>query len=112
MKSARRGGCRSGHVSSPLHAQGCPGDAFLLAVRSVVPNHAAVYLGDNKILHHVLGRLSNLENYGGMWKHMTVAHLRHPEVAAKVLAAQAATPQVDLMDHLTPAMKVILRQGK
>ena len=30
-----------------------------------VPNHAGIYLGDNVILHHVQGRLSSRDVYGG-----------------------------------------------
>jgi len=34
------------------------GDAFLFALQSPVPNHAAVYLGDGLIIHHPPGCLS------------------------------------------------------
>ena len=52
-------------------------DAFLMQVASTVPNHAAVYLGDNLILHHVMGRLSSRDVYGGWWQKITTHHLRH-----------------------------------
>lgn len=39
------------------------GDCFLMKVHSKVVNHAAVYLGENKILHHLHGRLSRVDNY-------------------------------------------------
>ena len=52
-------------------------DIFLIKLVSPVPNHAAVYLGDGKILHHVHGRLSNREPYGGYWRNHTTHHLRH-----------------------------------
>lgn len=53
------------------------GDMFLLQVGSRVSNHIAVYLGDGTILHHVQGRLSKRDPWGGYWhKHMT-HHLRH-----------------------------------
>lgn len=52
-------------------------DAFLMQIRSPVPNHAAVYLGDELILHHMHSRLSTRDNYGGYWQKATVIHLRH-----------------------------------
>jgi len=52
-------------------------DIFLIKLVSPVPNHAAIYLGDNKILHHVHGRLSNREPYGGYWRKHTTHILRH-----------------------------------
>jgi proteasome lid subunit RPN8/RPN11 len=52
-------------------------DAFLMQVASQVPNHAAVYLGEGVILHHVMGRLSSRDVYGGWWQKVTTHHLRH-----------------------------------
>lgn len=42
-----------------------------------VPNHAAIYLGDGKILHHLFGRLSTIEVWDGYWAFNTVAVMRH-----------------------------------
>jgi hypothetical protein len=47
------------------------GDCFLMQVASPVPNHAAVYLGDGLILHHLQGRLSSRDVYGGYWQKVT-----------------------------------------
>jgi len=52
-------------------------DIFLIKLVSPVPNHAAIYIEDNKILHHVHGRLSNREPYGGYWRKHTTHILRH-----------------------------------
>jgi proteasome lid subunit RPN8/RPN11 len=52
-------------------------DAFLMQLGSPVPNHAAVYIGDGLILHHVMHRLSSRDVYGGMWRRATCTHLRH-----------------------------------
>jgi proteasome lid subunit RPN8/RPN11 len=52
-------------------------DVLLLQLRSPVPNHAAIYLGDGKIIHHLFGRLSTIESYDGYWSFNTVAFLRH-----------------------------------
>jgi len=56
-----------------------PGDIILMQVRSKVPNHAGVYLGDGLILHHVYNRLSSRDVYDGYWQDVTVAYLRHRE---------------------------------
>jgi cell wall-associated NlpC family hydrolase len=44
---------------------------------SPVPNHVAIYIGDNKILHHVQGRLSSRDVYGSYYQKVTAKILRH-----------------------------------
>ncbi|WMJ68731.1 C40 family peptidase [Stenotrophomonas sp. 24(2023)] len=56
------------------------GDMILMQVRSPVPNHAGVYLGDDLMLHHLYGRLSEKTVYGGMWAERTRYIVRHSEV--------------------------------
>lgn len=56
------------------------GDIILMNVRSKVPNHAAVYLGNGTILHHLHGRLSREESYGGYWAERTVYVVRHKDM--------------------------------
>ena len=46
-------------------------------LESVVPNHAALYLGEMIILHHVQGRLSSRDVYGGYYQKVTELCLRH-----------------------------------
>lgn len=53
------------------------GDIILMAIRSRVANHAAVYLGDGLMLHHMYGRLSSRDVYGGMWAEKTMLTVRH-----------------------------------
>lgn len=55
------------------------GDIILMQVKSKVPNHAGVYLGDGLILHHVYNRLSSRDIYDGYWQEVTVMYLRHKE---------------------------------
>jgi proteasome lid subunit RPN8/RPN11 len=63
---------------SPVPAeQARRGDMILMAHNSTVPNHAAVYLGDGIMLHHLMGRLSTREVYGGYWAKITRVILRH-----------------------------------
>jgi proteasome lid subunit RPN8/RPN11 len=45
--------------------------------RSEVPNHLAIYLDGNRMLHQQLNRLSGEEIYGGYWQRNAVLFLRH-----------------------------------
>jgi proteasome lid subunit RPN8/RPN11 len=53
------------------------GDLFLIQTEGEFPNHIAVYIGDEMIMHHATGRLSRREIFGGYWKKHAVVHLRH-----------------------------------
>jgi proteasome lid subunit RPN8/RPN11 len=53
------------------------GDAILMQLFSDLPNHAAIYLGDQQILHHVQGRLSSRDVFGGYYVKSTALVLRH-----------------------------------
>ena len=57
------------------------GDIFLLQLFNNVVSHAAIYLGDGVILHHLEGRLSTREVYNGHYQKHTVATLRHGKLA-------------------------------
>jgi cell wall-associated NlpC family hydrolase len=54
-----------------------PGDCLLMRVGASVPNHCAVYLDDNIILHHVKDRLSGREVFGTFWRRATTHYLRY-----------------------------------
>lgn len=48
------------------------GDILLMKIKSIsIPNHAAVYLGAGKILHHLYGQLSRYDDWGPFRKHTT-----------------------------------------
>lgn len=71
-----------GFITLPENSSAEIGDAFLIQIgqtktKGVCPNHAAIYIGDGKILHHPRGRLSTEDPYGGMWSRFTIFHLRH-----------------------------------
>jgi len=53
------------------------GDVILMQRRADVPNHAGVYIGNGLMLHHMHGRLSTREVYGGYWREITRCVLRH-----------------------------------
>lgn len=53
------------------------GDALLMRVGSKVTNHAAIYLGDNVILHHAQGRLSCRDLLDESWRRRITHCLRY-----------------------------------
>ena len=69
-------------------------DGILMEIRSERANHAAVYLGDGVILHHLHGRPSEETLYGHFYQNRTVALVRHisriSPMEAQVTAMRAA----------------------
>lgn len=57
------------------------GDVILMQIRSKRVNHAAVYIGDGKIIHHMYGKLSKTDVYGGFWLRNTRLIVRHESKA-------------------------------
>lgn len=54
-----------------------PGDVLLMQLFEHIVNHIAIYIGNNRILHHNRGRLSKQDIYGGYWQKCASVHLRH-----------------------------------
>jgi proteasome lid subunit RPN8/RPN11 len=57
-----------------------PGDVIMMRIQAPVTNHAAVYLGNNIILHHAFGNLSARVPYGKYYRDRTVRIVRHKEL--------------------------------
>lgn len=55
------------------------GDMILICLASGTPNHAAMYIGDNKILHHLPSRLSKRDNYSGFYVKYTHSIWRYSQ---------------------------------
>lgn len=58
-----------------------PGDVLLMQVLADVPNHGAIYLGNDIILHHLHNRLSCREVFGGYYRKHCVKVLRYADSA-------------------------------
>lgn len=57
-----------------------PGDMIMMRVQAPVTNHAAIYLGENLMLHHNFGSLSARVPYGKYYRDRTVRVVRHKEL--------------------------------
>jgi proteasome lid subunit RPN8/RPN11 len=55
-------------------------DVLLMQIQAPVSNHGAVFVGGDKILHHLYGRLSKHDVYGGYYAKHTTHVLRHEKL--------------------------------
>ncbi len=66
---------------APIRGVIKPHDVVIMQVRSPVPNHAGVYIGEGLILHHMHGRLSTRDLYDGYFQEVTRIVVRHGSLA-------------------------------
>lgn len=57
-----------------------PADIFCMSIGESEPNHLAIYVGDNKIIHHLYGRFSSDDPFRDFFRNTTGFVLRHPLV--------------------------------
>lgn len=55
------------------------GDVILVCLGSEKANHAAIYCGNQQVLHHCPQRLSKRDTYGGYWLNYTHSIWRHKQ---------------------------------
>jgi len=80
-----------------------PGDVILMAIPgegkvSSTGNHVAIVLDNGNILHHLVGQLSTVTRYGGLFRNTTVGVYRHKDVPADA----APESLVDIRTVLPP----------
>lgn len=68
---------RMGFVELPPDTPPQHLDVFGMKVHGRVVNHLGLYLEPGRILHHMTGRLSQVETYGGTYQQLTELHARH-----------------------------------
>lgn len=73
-----------------------PADVLCVSIGEANPNHFSIYVGDNKIVHHLYGQLSREEPFRDFWRNHTGFVLRHPDVPD----LRPTYPDVDLMELL------------
>lgn len=52
-------------------------DLLVFTIKNEIPNHVAIYIGNDTILHHVRDRLSRREQYSTGWAKYKTRHFRH-----------------------------------
>jgi cell wall-associated NlpC family hydrolase len=57
-----------------------PGDGILMAILATEPNHAAIYIGNGKMIHHPFGKLSTIDGLDVRWQTRVTNYLRHTKV--------------------------------
>jgi cell wall-associated NlpC family hydrolase len=77
------------------------GDVIMMSIDSTVPNHIGVLLPDGRMLHHLVGQLSGITMYGGLFRNTTVAVYRN-----KVdLFAHVQETNIDFVSLLPPHVR-------
>ena len=70
-----------GFVSIEFNPMGMQyGDLLISAIISPVPNHAAVWVGQGLVLHHLPNRLSKTDPFSGVLRNRLCAVLRHKDL--------------------------------
>lgn len=75
LDNMERGGFQRLAADEPLQV----GDVILIQLGANVANHAAIYLGDQMVLHHAPKRLSKRDLYDGYWLKHTHSIWRHQQ---------------------------------
>lgn len=82
------------------------GDLLILQTWTPQPSHCSIYVGDGKVLHHYVGRRSEVSPLRGEALNTLVAVLRHPGVKFEA----PPPPTQDLRDFLSPMARARLEK--
>lgn len=77
------------------------GDIMLMAFVSPFPDHAAIYVGQGKIIHHFYQKLSECEGIRNCHRNTLLAIGRRPDIIIKPPAAE----ELNLINMLPPYFK-------
>lgn len=83
-----------------------PGDGLMVALGVSIATHTGVYVGDNKVLHHFPGRLSEVMQLKGLWRNNLCYILRHKDVKIE----EPKTTDFNFMDYLPPHKRDYLKK--
>lgn len=71
---------KEGFIESDL----VPGAMIMMQIQSEKTNHAGIYIGDNRFLHHLYGKISKVDLYGDYYRERTVRIVRHKDLPLEV----------------------------
>ena len=74
-----------------------PGDVLCMAIGERNPNHFSIYLGNDRVVHHLYGRTSSVEQFRDFFRNTTCYILRHPDVPD----LRPVYPDVDIVSLLS-----------
>lgn len=77
MENFAKAGFRRVLTEAPQKESLEVGDCFLIQIGGPVPSHAAIYIGEDLMLHHLQNKLSSRDVYGGFWRKNTRAVVRY-----------------------------------
>ena len=82
------------------------GDVLMMHIAgSEVVNHVAIYVGRQKILHHLEGRLSEVVDYSPRWRNRVVKVVRHNQIETMLTAEVFRNLHKGLPAHLKAKLR-------
>lgn len=74
----------------------------------MIPNHCAIYIGDDTVIHHRLGCLSEKRRFSGTLRNLTCMVIRHKDVPDLTNRAES---KVDIMQHILPHKRQMMMEA-
>lgn len=87
-----------------------PGMVVLMSIRAQVANHCGILMPGEKILHHLTGQVSCIENYNRpLFRNTQMAVLYHPSIEYDKYAPENT---IDALDLLPPQLRRRLQEAR